>query len=112
MSHAAVERMMEVLCGWRPSVYSHRVVSEKAFRSAAKQWHPDKANARGVLDAMATMIMHKINAANEFQSDPVAKAQSDRRMLRRTVPSGDRRSIESASAPLSPRSSMYEKRSR
>ena len=56
---------------------------QKAFRVVALQWHPDKAEARGVPKAMATMIMQKINDAKEVLVDVQKKRTYDQRLRQR-----------------------------
>ncbi|MCJ1274092.1 hypothetical protein MMC21_001886 [Puttea exsequens] len=51
---------------------------KKAYRSAAKEFHPDRASAKGVSKEIAEKKMAGINEAYEVLSDPELRARFDR----------------------------------
>lgn len=51
---------------------------KKAYRSSAKEYHPDRASAKGIPKEQAEKKMAGINEAYEILSDPELRARFDR----------------------------------
>lgn len=51
---------------------------KRAYRTATKQFHPDKASAQGISKEQAEKKMADVNEAYEILSDPELRARFDR----------------------------------